>query len=195
MPRTNPGRSIDSEANLAERVARERKRLGLSYQGLADAMAAAGCPVDRSAMYRIESGTPPRRISVDELVAFSRVFDTSVDELLVPVELIDQARAQELVAGFQRAAETLSAASFDVLETLVEYYGIGEEVGHFVAGHVEGLAVAWKPALDGRLAAAYGADGAYNEKIKISNGLADLFDIVTEVAQRLVAAERGGSRA
>lgn len=85
MPRPNPLRGLHSETNLARRVAYERERRGWSYESTAKRMSAVGCPVQGSAVYRIEKGVPRRRISVDELVAFSRVFEVDIDELLVPM--------------------------------------------------------------------------------------------------------------
>src|SRR5690348_16348038 len=102
MPRQNRARTIASEANLAARIARERGERGLSYESLAKAMADVGCPIDKSALHRIEKGRPPRKVSVDELVALSRVFQTAIDELLLPPDLIDQRRALELVKHFER---------------------------------------------------------------------------------------------
>lgn len=56
MSRPNRKRTIEGESNLAERVAQEREAAGLSYE-------------------KIEKGNPRRRVTVDELLAFSEVFD------------------------------------------------------------------------------------------------------------------------
>jgi hypothetical protein len=62
MPRPNAPREIRErgEANLARRLEYERTSRGLSYEALARAMADAGCPIQGSALYRIEKGDPPR---------------------------------------------------------------------------------------------------------------------------------------
>lgn len=44
-------------------------------------MTDAGCPIQGSAIYKIEKADPPRRITVDELVAFATVFETSAVDL------------------------------------------------------------------------------------------------------------------
>ena len=90
MPRHNKPRSIASEANVAERITRERESRELSYEALAKLMTDQGCSLVGSAVYRIEKGDPPRHITVDELVAFATVFDTTVPDLLVSVETVDR---------------------------------------------------------------------------------------------------------
>jgi hypothetical protein len=98
MPRANPGRSIASEANLAKRIAYEREVRGLSYEALASLMTDQGCAIQGSAIYKIEKADPPRRVTVDELVALKKVFDVkTTDELLKPMELIDKEHAEELI--------------------------------------------------------------------------------------------------
>jgi transcriptional regulator with XRE-family HTH domain len=98
MPKVNPGRSIDSEANLADRIAYERRRRHLSYEGLAALMTDEGCAIQGSAIYKIEKGDPPRRVTVDELVALTRVFDVkTTDELLKSMKLIEEEEAEALL--------------------------------------------------------------------------------------------------
>ncbi len=85
MPRRTRGRQPAAEHALAQRIQEERTRRKMSHAGLARRMEQAGCPIDQSALYKIEKGNPPRRITVDELVALARVFELSLDELLLPV--------------------------------------------------------------------------------------------------------------
>lgn len=96
MPRVNSMRSLANETNLARRIAFEREQRGWSYEGLAKRMAAAGYPIQSTAIFKIERGKPPRRVTVDELVGFAAAFDVTVEEMLVPVELIHDRRALEL---------------------------------------------------------------------------------------------------
>jgi len=107
MARPNLGRSIDQEDNLAERIRYEREKRGLSYESLAKAMTDHGCKIQGSAIFKIEKGEPRRRITVDELVSLSRVFEIPIDELLVPVELVRQERAKELIRRMDEAVEGL----------------------------------------------------------------------------------------
>jgi transcriptional regulator with XRE-family HTH domain len=88
MPRVNMLRSLENEQNLARRIAYERERAGQSYAGLAKRMEDAGYPMQSSAIFKIEKGDPPRRITVDELVGFSAVFGVPVSDLLLPPEVV-----------------------------------------------------------------------------------------------------------
>jgi transcriptional regulator with XRE-family HTH domain len=125
MPRPNPPRDVLAEEHLARRVGVERERRGWTYEGLAKRMADAGCAINASAIYKIEKLDPPRRITVDELVGFSRAFDVPVDELLVPPELAASRAVIEAVQAWWRAshrrreaAEAEEAAS-DAIKALV----------------------------------------------------------------------------
>jgi transcriptional regulator with XRE-family HTH domain len=122
MPRPNRGRSIASETNLAKRIAYERERRDLSYEGLAAQMTEHGCAIQGSAIYKIEKGDPPRRVTVDELVALARVFELpTVDELLTPVGLIEQREAKELVAELDRVTELLTETAVRMFNMFTEY--------------------------------------------------------------------------
>ncbi len=101
MPRPNPTRHLFAEANVAARVALERERRGMSYEGLAKRLSDIGCPIQASAIFKIEKGTPRRRITVDELVGFAAAFGMSVEELLVDPEV---RLGRELTRSLQRLA-------------------------------------------------------------------------------------------
>lgn len=91
MPRPNRARLVQAEDVLAERVATLRTERDWSYEGLAKRMTDAGCTIQPSALFKIEKGEPRRRITVDELYGFVRVFGTTVDDLMASTEL----RAQQ----------------------------------------------------------------------------------------------------
>ncbi|MGI8614896.1 MAG: helix-turn-helix domain-containing protein [Nocardioidaceae bacterium] len=112
MPRQNKPRSIGREEDLARRTAYEREQRGWSYAGLAARMTDVGCAIDPSALYKIENATPRRRISVDELVALSRIFRLPLQELLVPPEIAADRQAVRLVEDFQAARQAASDAFF-----------------------------------------------------------------------------------
>jgi transcriptional regulator with XRE-family HTH domain len=118
VPRPNRGRTLASEANLARRIARERDRRDLSYEALAQAMTEQGCAIQGSAIYKIEKGNPPRRVTVDELVALAKVFDLPIDDILKPMELIEKERAEELITELN---ETLDLFSSLVFRTYAAY--------------------------------------------------------------------------
>jgi transcriptional regulator with XRE-family HTH domain len=69
------------ERRAAARIRRERARRGDSVRGLAALLAAAGAPVPDTAVAKIENGE--RRLTVDEVVAFAKVFGITTDELLL----------------------------------------------------------------------------------------------------------------
>lgn len=113
MPRPMKNRDPFGERNVAARVAIERDRRGMTYEGLAKRMADAGCEIHSSALYKIEKGDPPRRITVTELLAFSKVLELPLAELVADpstylprhvYELVDRASRLRL-RGHRFAAE------------------------------------------------------------------------------------------
>ncbi len=115
MPPRNPGRSLFSEEGLAQRIAQERERRGWTYDGLAKRMTEVGCPINQSALYKIEKGTkakdgqpgPARRITVDELVALAQVFETTPEDLLLPPDLKAAGVGLELWREVERTTRAL----------------------------------------------------------------------------------------
>lgn len=114
MPRPNKARSIASEANLRRRIAHERDVRGLSYEALAQAMTDRGCAIPGSALFKIEKGDPPRRVTVDELVALAGVFDVTIDELLKPMEFIEKERAEALIVELNETLDELASLIFRI---------------------------------------------------------------------------------
>lgn len=82
MPRPNRNRTTRVEADLALRIANERTARGWSYERLAEAMTEVGCAIQPSALFKIEKGDPPRRITVNELAAFAEVWAIPMDRLI-----------------------------------------------------------------------------------------------------------------
>jgi transcriptional regulator with XRE-family HTH domain len=109
MPRPNRPRAIAGETALARRVAREREKRDLSYEALAIQMKRHGCPINASALYRIEKGDnqtgKPRRITVDELMGFAAVFNIPVERLLEAPEVAARQDFVELIDVWQQASE------------------------------------------------------------------------------------------
>lgn len=127
MARRNPARSIGGEANLSERITRELDSRGWSPATLAERLTAAGCPIQTSAVYKIINGDPPRRITVDELLALATVFDTSVDDLLTEVDLLDKKRAQEVERDLVGGCQDLFAAADRVIGASIELYTLAAD--------------------------------------------------------------------
>lgn len=124
MSRPNPGRTVFAEDHVAARITLERERRGWTLEGLAKRMTDAGCPLAASAVYKTEQGQPRRRIVVDELVAFSRVFVIPVDQLLLDPELeADQLLIDKLNAVAALAA-TRDEAEHKLITTVMEVRGL-----------------------------------------------------------------------
>ena len=102
MPRPNPARDVLAEEHLALRIRLECQRRDMSYAGLAKRMTDAGCPINQSALYKIEQGQPRRRITVDELVALAKVFETSVEDLLTDPMLVAARTVVPLIVEWQQ---------------------------------------------------------------------------------------------
>lgn len=74
-------RSKDGLNNICgKNVSFLRKKLKISQRILADRLQLEGLDVDKNAIQRIECGK--RFVTDIELFAFSKIFDTTVDELL-----------------------------------------------------------------------------------------------------------------
>ncbi len=74
-------KSLDGSNNICgKKVAELRKEMKISQRILADKLQLAGLDVDKNAIQRIECGK--RFVTDIELVAFSKIFDISVDDLL-----------------------------------------------------------------------------------------------------------------
>lgn len=128
MPRPNPQRTIASEQSLARRIQYERETRGMSYEGLALRMTKAGCPINASGLYKIEKADPPRRITVDELVALARVFQTDIGELLQPPEKVLDRELLRLMRKMMDALDQTLAADENYKKALREF-------AEFVADH------------------------------------------------------------
>lgn len=116
MPPKKPERTVQFEAHAAARIRFEREHQGWSLEQLASRITELGCPLDRSAIYKIEQGN--RRITLDEAGAFALAFRTSVDKLMVPTAVVATERGRKLWDAYQKATETYLAArsSLDELE-------------------------------------------------------------------------------
>lgn len=75
---------VEAEQNAAARIRAMREAYGWSTAALAERMTEAGHPINQSAVWRIESGEPRRRINLDEAVGFAKVFGITVERLISP---------------------------------------------------------------------------------------------------------------
>ena len=75
-------KSVDGLNNLCgKKIAELRTALKISQRELADRMQLVGIDLDKNAIQRIECGK--RFVTDIEIVAFSKVFDVSFEELLI----------------------------------------------------------------------------------------------------------------
>lgn len=74
-------KSNDGLNNICgQKIAKLRKSLGISQRILADKLQLSGLDIDKNAIQRIECGK--RFVTDIELIAFSKLFEISVDKLL-----------------------------------------------------------------------------------------------------------------
>lgn len=115
MPK-RPDRTREVEEQVAALIARLRKRNDWSYGQLADRMTAAGCEMYPAGIQRTEKAE--RRITVEELVAYARVFETPVESLIFAEagelrtkeywrDLLAAERMQEILRTARRSYEEL----------------------------------------------------------------------------------------
>ena len=120
MPRPNKPREVYAESYLAARIASEREARTWSLEGLAYRMTQAGCAINQSAIYKIEQGQPRRRITVDELVAFSRVFGLPLDDLLTDPVLWGARQIAPLLDEYWRLRVKFAEDSIEYLRRTTE---------------------------------------------------------------------------
>ena len=117
MPRANKPRQIHAREALAANIQRHRQIRRWTPEGLAQRMHAAGCPIQTSAIYKIEKHG--RTVDADELVTFAGVFDVSVAELLGqdpdPWQHLPRGTKQ-LVYDYQEAVQHFHDALFELEE-------------------------------------------------------------------------------
>ncbi|MEU6442500.1 helix-turn-helix transcriptional regulator [Streptomyces sp. NPDC047046] len=97
--RAGPGRP-EPEDHVAARVKIERETRGWSTVKLAEEMAAVGHPINQSAIWRIESGKPRRRVNLDEALGFCKVFDLTMQDLTGPPGELATPRIRQLVSEY-----------------------------------------------------------------------------------------------
>ena len=74
-------KSLDGSNNICgKKITELRKEMKISQRILADKLQLTGLDVDKNAIQRIECGK--RFVTDIELIAFSKIFDISVDDLL-----------------------------------------------------------------------------------------------------------------
>ncbi|MFC7806109.1 helix-turn-helix transcriptional regulator [Streptomyces olivaceus] len=112
------------ENHVAARIKMEREVRDWSTAKLAEEMTKAGHPINQSAIWRIESGKPRRRVNLDEALGFCKVFDLSLDDLTsVPGQLMNP-QVRRLVGEYVakwKEWRALSRAQDRIMAELKEY--------------------------------------------------------------------------
>lgn len=81
---TTSDSSPNVERVAVEQLKRYREQRGLSYQQMASKMREHGSAISGQALHRTEKGDPPRRLTIDDLVAASHVLGVPITRLVAP---------------------------------------------------------------------------------------------------------------
>jgi hypothetical protein len=76
--------------------------------------------MNQSAIWKIEHGQPRRKITVDEAVTFARVFETTLEELLNPPELVTETALLELLSKYENHFAAAAARRTSCNEVALE---------------------------------------------------------------------------
>jgi hypothetical protein len=69
-------------------------------------MVDVGCPMNQTSISKIEKTRGRRSITVDELIAFAKVFDLPVGELVLPTHVLRSVKARQALADGQEALQS-----------------------------------------------------------------------------------------
>lgn len=120
------------ELVIAQRIEWELAQRGWIAVQLSEAMKEQGCPTHVQAIYQIIG--KKRRVTLNETTALARCFEVSVEELLTPLKLIGEVRAQELLSkigsSYARAMVGYAEAAKYLLELnrMTEFDGMKDFV-------------------------------------------------------------------
>ena len=139
MPRPNPTRSLPYEANVATNVKRERERRGLTLEALASRMTANGCPIQPSALHKMEKGDPPRRITVNELWALAQSLELQVNDLVSEPRLPGNlpAEAWEIVQTGEKHVRDIAFAEMKIDKAKKALISAGTKMAKLLRTNVE----------------------------------------------------------
>jgi hypothetical protein len=88
---------------------------GWTYETLSKKMTDAGCSVAVSSLNRLERDHPPRRVNVDELMAFAAVFGVNFVEMMDPPEHYKTTLLFAWLDKYVNAAETIAQDRLEAL--------------------------------------------------------------------------------
>jgi transcriptional regulator with XRE-family HTH domain len=109
VARPNKRRTVGAGENVASNVKALREARGYTPAGLADRMIKNGCPINVSAIYKLEKHE--RGVDPDELVTLAAVFRVPVELLLTedPSDPLNE-QAKKKVAEYRQAESRLDDA-------------------------------------------------------------------------------------
>lgn len=81
---TKDKKLLSPERAAAQQLRKLREQRGFSYEEMAARMRAHGSRVTGPGLYKTEKGEPPRKLTIDDLVAASQVLGVSTDRILAP---------------------------------------------------------------------------------------------------------------
>lgn len=108
-----------SERYIADRVSDLRRQRGWSQDELVKQMRSRGCVMPQSAISKLEK--PPsggrRAVTVDEALAFAKVFGMSIEELVLPPDLLTRKHLHEglLMGAHLRHRYMVARIDYDTL--------------------------------------------------------------------------------
>jgi transcriptional regulator with XRE-family HTH domain len=102
-PAARPGET-SAEENIARRIEWEMSQRGWSQERLSKEMSDAGCPLHQSSISKIVRPRDGKRrtISFDEAVALAKVFNLTLDDLRLPIEVIRSREVYVLIHDIER---------------------------------------------------------------------------------------------
>jgi transcriptional regulator with XRE-family HTH domain len=111
----------------------------MSTEGLAKRMTDLGCPINQSAIWKIENGDPPRRVTYDEALAMAEVFGLPLEELSVAPEAAADREAIRLFDELRRAQQETR----DARTRLSVHVSAHPTTWAAIEEHMENLAQEW----------------------------------------------------
>lgn len=120
------------ERALASRIAAARADRGWSLERLSDELAKVGCVLGPTSIQKLEKGKKPRKITVDELIAFSTVFQ-------IPVEKLLRAPGREVSTATMHALGGAHSAWVELAGAAEAYLLLEEELVDALVGAVHAL--------------------------------------------------------
>jgi len=129
--------TVTSSQGLARRIAYERERREWKQATLARRMTSAGFDMTQSTVSKFERADDARRITVDELLAFSTVFEIRVQDLLIPLAAVMSREVEGVMRRHRDANLAFGSAIDEVIQARSEMHELmtrADELGETQLG-------------------------------------------------------------